>query len=197
MESRFCAARDEVGSRNQSDSRVPMDTPIRVFVDGSLVSADDFIIHGRHLVQVMCADSRVLGQWVEFGRSPDFGCMCDQASCFYGGKKDSGVLSSDGGLNWGLVALGSGGALIAGGAMTHLLGVNPTLASIEEVRSNPHSTPRADADALTSQFNLQRGLALSLYVGGAIAAGAGGGLMVMDAFSVHTLGNGLGFSGRF
>jgi len=50
---------------------------------------------------------------------------------------------------------------------------------------------------LTAQFNLQRSLALGLYVGGALAAGAGGGLMVMDALSLHPFENGLGFSGRF
>ena len=194
----FRQLQDEVSSRNQSDSRVPVDATIRVFVDGGLVTADDFIIHGRHLVQVMCPDSRVLGQWVDFGDSPDFGCMCGQDLCFEGAKDPVvEARTPRAGFDPSLVILGSGAALLTGGLLTHTLGVNPAFAEIEAARQDPHGINRSEADELTSQFKARRSIAIGCYIGGALALGAGGGLMVMDAVSIHPFGHGLGMSGRF
>ena len=196
----FQQLRDEVSSRNQSGSRVPLESTVRVFVDGAMVASDDFIIHGRHLVQVMCPDSRVLGKWVDFGDAPDFGCMCGEESCFeQGGKEaaagDSRQRSST--FQVPVAILGSGAVLVAGGAVAHFLGANPIYAEIEAARLDPHSINRAEADELTQKFNVQRSLSLGLYVGGALAVGAGGGLMVMEYVTLHPTGNGLGLSGRF
>ena len=55
----FAQLRDEVSSRDQSETRIPAESAVRVLVDGNMVAADDFVIHGRHLVQVMCPDTRV------------------------------------------------------------------------------------------------------------------------------------------
>ena len=198
IEHLFAQLRDEVGARNQSDSRIPMDAQVRVFVDGSLVTSDDFIIHGRHLVQVMCPDQRVLGQWFEFGDAPDFGCICGQASCYLQapaaevekpGKRD--------GPRWSVVALGSGGALLAGGAIAHFAGAVPTYDEIEAARANPHGITRSEADELTARWNLQRSLSLGMYIGGALATGAGGGLLLMESVSLHPTGSGVGLSGKF
>ena len=77
------------------------------------------------------------------------------------------------------------------------MGANPIYAEIEAARLDPHSINRAEADELTQKFNVQRSLSLGLYVGGALAVGAGGGLMVMEYVTLHPTGNGLGLSGRF
>jgi hypothetical protein len=203
IEHLFAQLRDEVGARNQSDTLITMDTSVRVFVDGSMVSADDFIIHGRHLVQVMCPDSRVLGRWVKFGDSPDFGCMCGTENCFNkAGSAQSAVTEKpSGGKRAGppvsLLVMGSGGALLAGGVVTQFLVAGPTYAEIETARADPHGTTRAEADALTNAWNTQRSISLGLYIGGALAAGAGGGLWIMESVAVHPTGSGIGFSGRF
>jgi hypothetical protein len=201
IEHLFAQLRDEVGARNQSDTRIPMEATVRVFVDGSMVSADDFIIHGRHLVQVMCSDSRVLGQWVEFGDSPDFGCMCGEESCFSRTSPqpvdEEDQSSERKGLRMSLVAMGGGGAMLVGGAVTQFLVAGPTYSEIETARSNPHGITRQEADALTGAWNTQRSISLGLYIGGALAAGAGGGLWVMESVAIHPTGTGVGFSGRF
>jgi hypothetical protein len=198
IEHLFAQLRDEVGARNQSDTRIPMDSPIRVFVDGSMVAADDFIIHGRHLVQVMCPDSRILGQWVEFGDAPDFGCLCGQSSCFHQSEPPEVKEPRErGAVPWSMVALGGGGALLAGGAITHFAVASPTYSEIEAARANPHGITRNQADALTDRWNLQRSLSLGMYIGGVLAAGAGGGLLLMESVSLHPTGSGLGLSGRF
>lgn len=198
IEHLFAQLRDEVGARNQSESRIPMDTEVRVFVDGSMVTSDDFIIHGRHLVQVMCPDSRVLGQWFEFGDSPDFGCLCGQSSCYQQvTASDDSKASKGDGVRWSVVALGGGGALLAGGAIAHFAGAVPTFDEIEAARANPHDINRSEADELTSRWNRQRSLSLGMYIGGALAAGAGGGLLVMESVSLHPTGSGLGLSGQF
>jgi hypothetical protein len=195
----FAQLRDEVGARNQSDTRIPMDSPVRVFVDGAIVSADDFIIHGRHLVQVMCPDSRVLGQWVEFGESPDFGCVCGQETCFnqvpQSPPKEPKANRS--GPRLSILMMGGGGAMLAGGALTQLAFAGPTYSEIEIAQNDPHSITRSEADELTGRWNAQRSLSLGLYIGGALAAGAGGGLFVMESVAFHPTGNGVGFSGRF
>ena len=195
----FQQLKDEVSSRNQSDSRVPLEASVRVFVDGALLASDDFIIQGRHLVQVMCPDTRVLGQWVDFGESPDFGCMCGEDSCFE--SSDSTALeeapTEKSSLNLPLAMVGTGAAMLVGGTLTHLLGVNPAYSAIETARLDPHSISRSEADQLTQTFRVQRSLSLGLYLGGALALGAGGGLVVMESVSLHPTGNGLGFSGRF
>jgi hypothetical protein len=195
----FAQLRDEVGARHQSDTRIPMDSPVRVFVDGAMVSADDFIIHGRHLVQVMCPDSRVLGQFVEFGESPDFGCLCGQDACFTVAPQSTPKepKASRGGPRLSVLMMGGGGAMLAGGALTHLAFAGRTYSEIEAADADPHSINRAEADALTSRWNTQRSLSLGLYIGGALAAGAGGGLFVMESVAIHPTGTGLGFSGRF
>ena len=196
----FQQLRDEVSSRNQAASGVPLEGVVRVFVDGAMVSADDFIIHGRHLVQVMCPDSRVLGEWVEFGDSPDFGCMCGDELCFESSETTSKPVvqkERSGSLNVAAIVMGSGAALLTGGAITHFAAVSPTYAEIEAARLDPHSINRAAADELTQKFNLQRTLSLGLYVGGALAVGAGGGMLVMDSVVLHPTGSGLGLSGSF
>lgn len=199
----FAQLRDEVGARNQSDTRIPMDASVRVFVDGSMVSADDFIIHGRHLVQVMCPDSRVLGRWVKFGDSPDFGCMCGTENCFNNAAVTPGLVpqkpagAKRKGPRVSLIVMGSGAALLASGAVTQFVVAAPTYAEIEAARADPHGTTRAEADALTAAWNTQRSISLGLYIGGALAAGAGGGLWIMESVAIHPTGTGVGFSGRF
>ena len=186
----FAQLKDEVASRNQSETRIPEQSAVRVLVDGIVVAADDFVIHGRHLVQVMCPDTRVLGRWIEFGESPDFGCFCGEDTCF-----TQKVVKE--GPQWSLFALGGGGALLAGGAITHFGVAAPTYAEIQAKNEDPHNINRKEADALTARWNVQRTVALSLYISGALMAGAGGGMFALESVSLHPTATGLGLSGQF
>jgi len=186
----FAQLRDEVSSRDQSETRIPPESTVRVLVDGNMVAADDFVIHGRHLVQVMCPDTRVLGRWIDFGESPDFGCFCGDDTCF-----TQKVVKE--GPRWSLLALGGGGALLAGGAITHFGVAAPTYADIQAKNDDPHGINRKEADALTSQWNTQRSIALGLYISGALMAGAGGGMFALESVALHPTATGLGLSGQF
>ena len=99
--------------------------------------------------------------------------------------------------------LGAGGSSSTGGAARSTLGgavlnfaaVNPTYAEIEAVRAAPATMNRAEADALSAQFNLLRFSTMGLL--GVGAAGLGVGYFVTDDTALLVSPAGVGLTGRF
>ena len=91
--------------------------------------------------------------------------------------------------------MAGGGALLAGGVATNFLVVYPTWGAIEDARANPLSVTRDQADALTSRFNLTRGVTLGLLTGGVALTGVG---VFLEAPVRPMIGPGqLGVTGSF
>jgi hypothetical protein len=152
---------------------------VKVFVDGRLLNQFELVVEGRHLVQVHCPDAKLYNEWYTFGQAPNYYALCEGgtlgggavADAGGGGKGGKGGKKPDEGkepkepkeprpdrdINMTRVAvMGAGGALFLGGAVLNFAAVNPTYAEIEAVRAAPATMNRAEADALSAQFNLLR-----------------------------------------
>jgi hypothetical protein len=180
---------------------------VRVFLDGIVLSADDFVVQGRHLVQVMCEDQTIVGDWVEFGESPDFGCMCGESVCF-GNGGDEAVSSggvgnendSGGGgiaLSASTITLGSGGAVLVGGILYNFLVAAPLQDEVTFVEDNPASVTLAQWDALNADWNSARFTTLGLLGVGAAVTGIGGYLYYTEGQSVSLTPNSILVTGSF
>jgi hypothetical protein len=216
----FVQLKSEIDSRVQYASRVPVDSGIRVFLDGIVLGSDDFVVQGRHLVQVMCEDQSIVGEWVEFGDSPDFGCMCGESSCFGNGgvamspedrpgtvlgtNSDSGSqgmssLSETGGLalSASTITLGTGGAVLLAGIVTNFVVAAPVQEQVVHAEENPGSITSAQWLALEDRWNSVRFTTLGLLGAGAVVTGVGGYLYYTEGQSVSLTPNSIFLTGSF
>lgn len=215
----FEALRLEVGARTHVEPGVREDRPnVKVFVDGRLLNQFELVVEGRHLVQVHCPDAKLYNEWYTFGEAPNYYALCEGgtlgggavADAGGGGKGGKGGKKPDEGkepkepkeprpdrdINMTRVAImGAGGALFLGGAVLNFAAVNPTYAEIEAVRAAPATMNRAEADALSAQFNLLRFSTMGLL--GVGAAGLGVGYFVTDDTALLVSPAGVGLTGRF
>lgn len=199
---------------------------VKVFVDGQLLHPYSLIVGGRHLVQVACEDGVMRTAWYDFGSPPDYYAMCTEGGGLAQGGGTPGGEEGDGqtgggegegdgrgekppkepreprepreggGPGLGLVMLGTGGALMVGGAAVNFLVVNPAYAQIEDARERPATVTRAEADALTGRFNTSRVLTLGLLGAGAATFGVSFFLGEQQVVLTPT-GSGVGLSGTF
>ena len=103
--------------------------------------------------------------------------------------------SAHSGPGAGVFLLAGGGALLAGGAVTNFVLVNPLWADIQTARDDASSISRDDADALTARFNTMRIVTLGLLGGGVALTGVG---VLLDSPVLPTIGPGqIGVTGRF
>lgn len=216
----FEALRLEVGARTHVEPGVREDRPnVKVFVDGRLLNQFELVVEGRHLVQVHCPDAKLYNEWYTFGQAPNYYALCEGGTLGGGAVADAGGKGGKGGkktdedkapkepkepkeprpdrdINMTRVAvMGAGGALFLGGAVLNFAAVNPTYAEIEAVRAAPATMNRAEADALSAQFNLLRFSTIGLL--GVGAAGLGVGYFVTDDTAVLVSPAGVGLTGRF
>ncbi|MCB9792789.1 MAG: hypothetical protein H6741_08660 [Alphaproteobacteria bacterium] len=199
----FEALRMEIRARPHSEAGVAEGSDVRVFVDGRLLKEYDMVVSGRHLVQVLCADQRLVSSWHEFGDAPDYYAACgeqavvtevtDEPTEPVETKEPREKRELD--LNVPKIAAwGGGGLFLVGGAVMNFAMVNPAWADIEAARAAPSSIGRDEANDLTRQFNVYRFTTLGLLTLG--AAGVTTGFLIDDSGLVITPG-GVGWSGSF
>jgi hypothetical protein len=217
----FEALRLEVGARTHVEPGVREDRPnVKVFVDGRLLNQFELVVEGRHLVQVHCPDAKLYNEWYTFGQAPNYYALCEGGTLGGGAVADAGGGKGGKGgkkpdedkpprepkepkdprperdINMTRVAvMGAGGALFLGGAVLNFAAVNPTYAEIEAVRAAPATMNRAEADALSAQFNMLRFSTIGLL--GVGAAGLGVGYFVTDDTALLVSPAGVGLTGRF
>tara|TARA_B110000037_G_scaffold222495_1_gene297610 strand:+ start:685 stop:1680 length:996 start_codon:yes stop_codon:yes gene_type:complete len=209
----FVQLKSEIDSRVQYASRIPEDSGVRVFLDGIVLGSDDFVVQGRHLVQVMCEDQSIVGEWVEFGDSPDFGCMCGESSCFGNGgvamspeDRPASVLSStsssdgSGGssaLSTSTITLGAGGAVLLSGIIYNFVVAAPVQEEVQHSYDNPNSITPAQFDDLSARWDSARFTTLGLLGAGAVVTGVGGYLYYTEGQSVSLTPNSIFVTGSF
>lgn len=201
----FEALRQEISQRDHFEAGIPEENAtLRVYVDGRVLKSYDLVIAGRHLVQVLCPDQKLHNAWHTWGDAPDYAAMCVV-------EEPVVVLTPEAppqppeqpkppreprDINVARVGLWSGGgALLLGGAAVNFLVVNPTYAEIEAARAAPASVSRADADALTSRFDVSRFTTIGLLGAGVAAMGAG--ILVDDRLTLVAAPSGVGLVGQF
>ena len=86
-------------------------------------------------------------------------------------------------------------ALLAGGAVSNFVLVNPAWQRVEAAREDPASVTRDEADALSGQFNTWRGLTLGLLGGGAALAGVS--VALDSSLTPYVMPGSIGLRGRF
>jgi len=211
IEDLFVQLKSEIDSRMQYASRIPEDSSVRVFLDGVVLGANDFVVQGRHLVQVMCEDQTIVGEWVEFGESPDFGCMCGESACFGTGgaamaeeDRPSTVIGSGGGgeaslssISTSTITLGAGGAVLLGGIISNFVLAAPLQEQVAYVEANPGEITLEQWETLESDWNTARFTTLGLLGAGAVVTGVGGYLYYTEGQSVSLTPNSLFVSGSF
>lgn len=211
IEDLFVQLKSEIDSRMQYASRIPEDSSVRVFLDGVVLGANDFVVQGRHLVQVMCEDQTIVGEWVEFGESPDFGCMCGESACFGTGgaamaeeDRPSTVIGSGGGgeaslssISTSTITLGAGGAVLLGGIISYAVLAAPLQEQVAYVEANPGEITLEQWETLESDWNTARFTTLGLLGAGAVVTGVGGYLYYTEGQSVSLTPNSLFVSGSF
>ena len=214
IEDLFVQLKSEIDSRVQYASRVPADAGVRVFLDGLALGPDDFVVQGRHLVQVMCEDQTIVGEWVEFGDSPDFGCLCGESACFgTGGTAMSpedrpstpvsqGASSGDSGgggmaLSASTMTLGAGGAILVGGILSNFILAAPLQEEVAYVEANPGSITMQQWETLRGDWDTARFTTLGLLGAGAVVTGVGGYLYYTEGQSVSLTPDGIFVAGSF
>lgn len=194
------ALRSEIRQRPELTVGVRDDSEVRVFVSGRLMQSYDLVYQGTHLVQVMCPDQSLHGQWVEFGAPQDWYAQCGEAPMILETELPE-VTQDTGGLGLDPVALalvGAGAGLVAGGVGLTVAVVAPAHDQVQAARDNPTSVTRTQADARSAQYNAARWTTVGVLTVGAAAATAGGvRLATGERLSVAWSGPGVTLSGSF
>lgn len=177
----------------------------RIFVDGVRPESGDETLEGRHFVQVKCDDSSLIGSWYSFGPPPpDWFIVCNGGAYPSArGRRSSPTPDSSGdpvastttvdaprkkeaAAVWTLV--GTGGALVAGGAAVNFLVVNPTWREGQAANADPTSVTRKQAKAIVNRYDQARLATLILTGTGVVALGTGISIGLLDATITPTLG---------
>lgn len=185
----FYALAEEQRNKEQVALGLPEDPgDVMIFVDGRRYEPLDSVYLGQHFVQLRCAEGNLVGSWYTFGAPPpDWLAPCNGGSYpqpVVDGKKPkekkprepkekkSGD-DGDGGGAAGIVLLGVGGAMVAGGVVTNFVMVNPAWEDIQAANEAPGSVSREDADAMESRFGTGRYVTLGLLGLGTTLAATG------------------------
>jgi hypothetical protein len=194
------ALRSEIRQRPELPVGVRDDSDVRVFVSGRLMQSYDLVYKGTHLVQVMCPDQSLHGQWVAFGEPQDWYAQCGEAPLILEPQVvDAPVEAAGPGLDPVALALvGAGAGLVAGGVGLTIAVVAPAHDQVVAARDNPASVTRTQADARSAQYNSARWATVGVLTVGAAAATAGGvRLATGERLSVAWAGPGVTLSGSF
>ena len=110
----------------------------------------------------------------------------DPTKSYYNPSPICPAASSPNLANW--ILMGSGGALLASGAMSYGLWVVPAFENIKDGRANYQTITRAKADELTAAFQVAKGVTWSLLGAGTAALASGAALEYNGSFSSKTFG---------
>ncbi len=170
----FEALRNEVAQRPQVASGISEGDP-RVYIDGRMMYEYDHLVHGPHLVQVLCDDGALHSSVVEIPPTPVYASMCPG---YLPPVTAVDPLEPPPDLDrWsfrpGMTMIGGGGLLLAAGVALNFAVVAPAWREIEQARAFPQLHDRASSDALSQKFNRARWTTLGLFGAGAATFGAG------------------------
>ena len=102
----------------------------------------------------------------------------DPTKSYYNPSPICPSVSSPNLVNW--LLMGSGGALLASGAMSYGLWVVPAFEDIQEGRASYQTITRAEADELTAAFQAAKGVTWALLGAGTTALASGAALEYID-----------------
>jgi len=169
----FEALRNEVAQRPQVPSGVREGDP-RVYIDGRLMYDYDHLLHGLHLVQVLCDDGVLHSSQIEIPPVPIYASMCPgyapPVTVVVPLEPPPDLVRP---FPVGRTMMGGGGLLLAAGVALNFAVVAPAWREIEQARAFPQINDRASADALSQRFNRSRWATLGLFGAGAATLGAG------------------------